>query len=106
MTGGTTRMRRIFLKVTRQRKDYQSGSCKARLSGVPKQAGMKSNGMAEGHALTRTLRQSYRNSSMTRSSTSGPGLTAEGGNVASGSSVMFSMSRNVGDCVFTYKTPV
>ena len=45
--------------------------------------------------------ETYRSSSITWSRTSRPGRTTDGGNVARASSVMFSMSRNVGEVVFT-----
>jgi len=41
-------------------------------------------------------KQTYRSSSITCSSTSLPGLTADSGSVASGSSVMFNKSTKVG----------
>ena len=43
----------------------------------------------------------YRSSSIACSSTSRPGRTTEAGNVARGSSAVFSISRNVGACVLT-----
>src|SRR6476659_8617354 len=79
---------------------------RARLQAGRKEGDGKRNGMAESHALTNPAERNYRSSSITRSSTSGPGRTAEGGRVAKGWSVMFNISKNGGDFLFTYSTPV
>jgi hypothetical protein len=51
--------------------------------------------------LPKSEAQSYRNSSIAAASASLPGRVTDSGSVASGSSTMFSISRKLGDFVFT-----
>ena len=57
---------------------------------------------APAHRLKAEARSpAYRNSSIAASSASLPGRVSDSGNVASGSSTIFSISRKLGDLVFT-----